>query len=324
VKPVVHENHLRGLYHWNRRTSRDLQLALGYFKRAIEEDSTYAPAWVGLSDTYGLLPQYDVVDEDESMAKARAAALKAVELDSTLAAAYASLGNVEKSWTHDWNEAERYYRKAIELNPGYATAHHWYAVLLVWQGNVPNGLAEIERARHLDPLSPVIQLTLARICYLTRDYARAVREYEQALELDPNRTSAWRGLSGVLFQQGRCREASAAWERGIALLPDSIGLRSSPALTTTASEYLDRRLTTTLRLSRYRLASPAELAAVYSELGAKDAAFKLLEGARPDQLVLGDLRALPDYDGLRSDPRYSALEARLVARQSSTAQRPRH
>jgi tetratricopeptide (TPR) repeat protein len=143
-----------------------------------------------------------------------------------------------------------------------------------------------------------------------------VQEYQQTLELDPHRSSAWRGLSGVYFQQGRFREASTAWERGMALMPDSLGLRPSRLVAETASGYLRRRLATTLVLARFHLASPAELAAVYADLGARDAAFGCLRRAGPDELVLGDLRALPDYGSLRSDPRYQILEERLARRQS--------
>ena len=316
VDPAAHEAYLRGLYHWNRRTPEDLRIARRHFERATELDSSYALAWVGLSDTYGLMPQYDTVGVDEAMPRARAAALRALSLDSTLAEAYASLGNIEKSWTFDWDAAERHYRRAIALNPSYATSHHWYAVLLVWTDHVPDALAEIERASQLDPLSPIIQLTHARICYLARDYPRAAREYQETIDLDPARSSAWRGLSGVYYQQGRIREASTAWERAVALLPDSLRIPAAPVVTA-AGDYLRRRLHVSRALARARIASSAEVAAVYADLGARDAAFDLLRSARMDELVLGDLRSLPDYDSLRTDPRYRTLESDVSRRQSA-------
>ncbi len=306
----------RGRHHWNRRTSQDLRLALEAFQLATRLDSTFALAWVGLADSYGLLPQYDVVDVDEVMRHAQDVAHRAIELDTTLAEAYASLGNIEKSWTFDWSAAESLYRKAIALDPSYATAHHWHAVLQVWRGDIAGGLAEIDRASQLDPRSPIIHLTLARISYLSRNYPRAIREYQFTLDLDAKRSSAWRGLSDAYFRQGRIREASTAWERSLAAMPESLGLRPGPVLASQEA-FLLRRLAGMRRMADAGLLSPADLAAAYANLGRKDEAFALLERARMDELVYGDLRALPDYDELRGDPRFEALQSRVRRRQSS-------
>jgi len=175
-------------------------------------------------------------------------------------------------------------------------------------------LSEIERASQLDPRSPVIRLTLARVSYLLRNYPRAIREYQYTLELDDQRSSAWRGLSDAYFHQGRVREASSAWERSLAAEPESLGLHPGPTLAS-RDAYLLRRLSTARRIARAGVISSPELAAVYANLGNKDEAFALLERARMDELVYGDLRTLPDYDTLRLDPRFRALEQRVRQRQ---------
>jgi serine/threonine-protein kinase len=308
------EAYQRGRYHWNRRTAEDLHLALDDFRIATSLDSSFALAWVGLADTYGLLPQYEITDVDDVMQKARDAARRAIDLDSTLADAYASLGNIEKSWTFDWTAAESLYRKAIILDPNYATAHHWYAVLRIWRGDLQGGRAGIERASRLDPRSPVIRLTAARISYLQRNYPRAIREYQHTLELDDTRSSAWRGLSDAYFHQGRIREASSAWERSLGSAPESLGLRPGIPLGSRQA-YLMRRLRSARRLQRAGLISPAELAATYANLDHKDEAFDLLERARMDELVYGDLVNLPDYDLIRSDPRFKVLSTEVRHRQ---------
>lgn len=315
LSPAAHEAFLRGQHHWNERTAEGLRAARDDYSRATSLDSGYARAWVGLADTYCLMPLYDTVGVDEAMPLARAAALRALSLDSTLAEAHASLGHIEKTWTFDWNAAEEHYRRAIALNPNYATAHHWYAVLLVWGGHLEEGLSEIEAASRLDPLSPMIQLTLARICYLRRDYPRAAREYQRTIELDPSRASAWRGLSGVYVRQGRVREASAAWEMSLALLADSLHAAPAPPART-AEALLARRVASMRLLARHDIVTPAELAAVLAEAGLRDEAFGLLQRARMDELVLGDLRALPEYDSLRAEPRFRLLEEQVRLRQS--------
>ena len=313
--PQAQEAYLRGKYHWNRRTFEDLQLAARYFRDSADRDTNFALAWAGLANSYGLLPEYGPIRKDDIMPRARAAALRALALDSTLAEGYAALGNVEKSWTRDWDAAEHDFRRALEWNPGDATAHHWYAVLLAWMGRIRESRMEIESARELDPLSLIIQLTLARICILDHEYPRAEREYRQAIELEPRRAGPWLGLSSALFHEDRVSEAAGAWEHGVGLLRDTIALSSPPRTAVTRRGFLDRRLQTIRAMEKAGLASAADLAAAQAAAGDREAAFRSLEeGAADQSLVLGDLVNLPDYDPLRSDPRYRSLLERLGGR----------
>jgi tetratricopeptide (TPR) repeat protein len=235
-------------------------------------------------------------------------------LDSTLAEGYAALGNVDKGWTHDWNAAELHYRRALDLNENYAAGHLWYAILLAWTGRVHDASWEINKAQELDPLSPITQVTVARIAYLNHDYGRACREYRQAIELDPQNASPWFGLSVSCYQQGLLEDAAGAWEQGVQQLPESLGIAPGKPASRSRSAYLARRLHTMRILAQHGHASAAELAAAEAADGHRSRAFDLLHRASLDNsLVLGDLQNLPEYEGLRSDPRYAILIARLKA-----------
>jgi len=312
IDPKAHEAFLKGQFHWNRRGYEDLQLALSYFERAVAIDPSFALAWVGIANTQVLLPDYGPVSRDSVMPLAREAALKALSLDSTLAEGHAALGNIDKGWTRDWKAAERHYRRALELNPNYAAAHLWYAILLAWNGRVRDAMWEISKARDLDPLSAVTQITVARIAYLNHDYARAAREYRQCIELDSRRSSPWFGLSRSCYRQEQMSQAADALEKGVRMLPDSLGMKPLATTVTTKAKYQSRWLEMTRTLARYDLTSTAEMGAAEAAAGHKSAAFDFLNRAVSDNsLVIGDLVNLPEYDGLRSDPRYQGLLDRL-------------
>ncbi len=152
----AYDLYLKGRFFWNKRTAQGFQQAIEYFQQAIAKDPNYARAYSGLADSYALLGGYSTTPQTESMPKARAAALKALELDPELAEAHTSLALITENFDYDWDTAEREYRRAIELNPNYATDHHWYAEFLSLQGRFPEALAESARARELDPLSLII------------------------------------------------------------------------------------------------------------------------------------------------------------------------
>jgi TolB-like protein/DNA-binding winged helix-turn-helix (wHTH) protein len=158
VNPEAYESYLKGRYFWNKRTADGLKAALAYFKQAIEEDPKYAQAYSGLADTYALLGdwEYGVLAPNEAYPKAKAAAIKALELDNTLSEAHTSLAFSLDVFDWDWESAEREFRRAIELNPGYATAHHWYAWHLSEMGRNSEAVAEMRKAENLDPLSLII------------------------------------------------------------------------------------------------------------------------------------------------------------------------
>jgi len=194
VDPQVHELCLLGRYHWNKRTAADLAKAADYYQQAIKIDSHYAPAYAGLAAAYALLPQYASTEVAESYAKAGAAARQALELDDTLPEAHATLAFVVLVGPN-WKQSEGEFRRAIELNPSYATAHHWYSFYFVFSNRIDEALAEMEAARQLDPLSAIINADGGHLLYAARRYDQARLVCGVPSSLRPtwaNRTRLWR------------------------------------------------------------------------------------------------------------------------------------
>jgi len=168
VSPSSYETYdlyLKGRYFWNKRTRQGLQQAIEYFQQAVTKDTNYARAYAGLADSYALMTSYGFASPHEFMPKARAAALRALQIDDSLAEAHTSLALITENYDWDWQTAEKEFRRAIELDPNYATAHHWYAEHLTWLGRFPEALRESERARQLDPLSLIIATDYGAILY---------------------------------------------------------------------------------------------------------------------------------------------------------------
>ena len=182
----AYDLYLKGRYFWNKRTPESFEEAIKYFQQAIAKDPDYARAYAGLADCYALLPGYTMtVPQTEALPKARAAALKALQLDGELAEAHTSLALITENYDWDWQTAEKEYRRAIDLNPNYATAHHWYAEYLTWNGRFDEAFQESERARQLDPLSLIIAADNAMIFYYSRQYDRAEKGFNAVLEMEP-------------------------------------------------------------------------------------------------------------------------------------------
>lgn len=313
VDPEVYELYLRGRFHWNMRTEKDLHIAIGYFDQAVAMDPHNAQSYAGLADCYSLLHHYGPYVMEQTMPRAKQAALRALEIDSLLAEAHASLGGVAKDWEHDWDAADREFKRAIELRPNYAPAHHWRGVLLAWRGDLEGALSELRHARQLDPLSFIIQGTLARVLYLADEYDAAVEEYQRAIMLDPDRAAVHGALADVYHQLGQHGEAAVEMRRQVILWGDSSTSRLFPTSLTKnkPEDYLRPRLSTMRWAYARGLARAAEVAAAHAVLGDRDSAFAWLEHAqRNHSLTYGDLRFLPDYDGLRTDPMFAALVRR--------------
>ncbi len=179
-----HDLYLKGRYYWNKRTEAGLLQAAQYFQEAVQKDANYAYAYAGLADTFALLGTWRWLPSNEAMPKARAAALKALQLDESLAEAHASLGLIAEQYDYDWQTAEREFRRAIELDPDYATGHQWYAEYLSLQGRFDEALAESERARQLDPLSLIIATDHGVILYYSRQYDRAIEQFRVVREME--------------------------------------------------------------------------------------------------------------------------------------------
>ncbi|MGH9943777.1 MAG: tetratricopeptide repeat protein, partial [Pyrinomonadaceae bacterium] len=312
----AYQTYLKGRYHWNKRTLESIWKGVEYFEQAITLDPRYALAYAGLADSYTLLGavEYGALPPDEAMRKARTHALKALELDDTLAEAHASLGYV-KIFDWDWAGAEREYQRAIALNPNYATARHWYAHFLTAMGRQPEALAEMTRAHELDPLSLPINAGMGWHYFLTRQYEPAVAEYRKTLEMDQNFYLAYFLLGLAYGQLARYEEALAAYERarvlsggGPAVMAGTARVHALTGRHAEAHAALDQLHD----IARLRYVSPYYIAAVYAALGDKQQAFDWLRRACDNHSEGVIWLALdPTLDSLRPDPQFSQLMQRV-------------
>jgi tetratricopeptide (TPR) repeat protein len=215
--PEAHQLYMKGRYLWNRRTGETLQRAAEYFQQAIDKDPSYALAWAGLADCYAVYGFYGVLPPKEANPKAKEAAIRALALDDTLAEAHATLAFVKTSYDWDWPSAEREFKRAIELNPNYATAHQWYSNLLDGTGRVDEAIAEAKRAQEADPVSPIISTATGQALYFARRHDQAIEPLRKALEMDPSFWLAHRLLAMVYEQSGRYEEAIAEGQKALSL-----------------------------------------------------------------------------------------------------------
>jgi serine/threonine protein kinase/tetratricopeptide (TPR) repeat protein len=310
INPEAYQLYLKGRYLWNKRTGEDLKKALVYFERAIEKDPNYALAYTGLADTYLILPSYIAFPPTEAYSKGKEAALKALEIDDTLAEAHTSLADVMKFY-FDWKRAEKEYKRAIELSPSYATAHHWYAYDLMLMGRHDDAIKEINLAQELDPHSLIINANMGYVLYNARRYYQAIEYYMNALEMDPNFWVLHQYLGRAYLQEGKYEEAIAEFQEAITLsgsLQENMGdLGYSYAVSGRKAEAM-KVVNELKELSTRKYISSYHLALIYVGLGQKNQAFEWLNKAieEPD-IFLVHLKVDPRFDNLRSDPRFTAL-----------------
>jgi TolB-like protein/DNA-binding winged helix-turn-helix (wHTH) protein/lipoprotein NlpI len=181
----AHDLYLRGRYFWNQRSTAGFSQALNYFQESIARDPHYAPAYAGLADTYAMMSNWGFAAPADAMASARAAAVRAIELDPRLAEAHNALAVIAEDYDYDWRTAGQEFQRAIQLNPNYATAHQWYGMCLAYQGRFTEALAESERARALDPLSSIVTADRSVTLYFARQYPRAITSFLTAIEMQP-------------------------------------------------------------------------------------------------------------------------------------------
>lgn len=314
----AYQLYLKGRFSWNRRTAEGFHMALQYFQQAIERDPNFALAYSGLADTYNLLGGPEAggdMPPNEMFPKAKAAALKALEIDEALAEAHVSLAHTKYFYDRDWAGAEREFKRAIELNPNYSVAHHWYAIFLSVPGRHSEALAEIRRAHELDPLSLSINAWLGWILVLAGQPDQAIEQLHKTLELDPNFMLAHLRLGYVYEEKGMYAEAISEFKQVLKLTGGrSLGIASLAHAYALAGkrEEAQRNLADLLELSKRNYVSPASIAMVYIALGDKDQAFALLEKANDirDMNVVR-LKVDPRYASLRSDPRFTDLVQRM-------------
>jgi serine/threonine-protein kinase len=311
VIPRAYESYLKGRYLWNKRTPGDLNAAIGAFNEAIEIDPTYAMAYVGLADSYSLLSIYGEVPPREAMPQAKAAAIRALEIDDSLAEAQAALSDIH--WAYDWDagKAEMGFRNAIKLNSNYASAHQWYAVFLSNHGRHGEAIKEIERARELDPLSLIIQANVGFDYYYARQYERAIQTLQRFAEREPNFWVFHLMLGQTYLATGRLAEATAECQKAKTLSPENVRVSAmlGVAYAKAGREAEARKLMEELlSLSRKRYVSPALIAIVQIGLGEKNEALDWLDKARTDRsdwMIF--LKTDPLFDPLRGEPRFNDL-----------------
>ncbi len=315
VNPEAYESYLKGRYFWNKRTADGLKAALAYFKQAIEEDPKYAQAHSGLADTYALLGdwQYAVMPPKEAFPKAKAAAIEALELDSTLGEAHNSLAFVLDGFDWDFDSAGKEFRRAIELNPGYATAHHWYAWHLSLLGRYDEAIAEMKKAESLDPLSLIINTDLAELLGLAHSYDESIRQSQKTIEMDPNFALAHNQLAQAYLQKHMYDEAVSELQKAVQLSGSSptcvANLARAYALSGKRSE-AEKLLSDLKKRSSPAYSNASEIAMIYASLGDKDQAMIWLEKGYEERFNPGVLLR-PGFDPIRSDPRFQELERRI-------------
>jgi TolB-like protein/DNA-binding winged helix-turn-helix (wHTH) protein/Tfp pilus assembly protein PilF len=315
VDPEAHELYLKGRYFWNKRDQAGFTKAVDYFQQAIAKDPTYAAAYAGLADSYALSGGFNLIPVEQAMPRAQAAAEKALQLDSNLAEAHASLGLIAPFNNWNWTGAEHHYQRAIELDPNYATAHHWYAEgYLMPVGRADEAIAEIRKAQALDPLSAVIAADLGKELYFVRKYDDALVELRRALELDPNFTSAHNWISDTLLEKKMYNDAIAELEKTKPFREERVYVRQTAYLYARIGQQAEARaaLAKALELSKGKQVSSGAVALIHAALGDKDESFQWLERACTERSsFMTSLKYWSVFDPLRGDARFSDLLRRV-------------
>ena len=307
--------YLKGRFCWNKRSQEGVREAIAYFEQAIDHDPGYALAYSGLSDSYGLQVDYRGVPVTEGYKLARRYALKALELDDTLPEAHTSLAWVLFAYDWDWAAAERSYRRALELNPAYATGHHWYSFVLLVTGQADQALVEAHTALELDPSSLSIRRGLGWLYYYTRRYEAAVYHLRRAIAMNPTSEDTYRILGLVLTQQGAYDEAERAFREAITLSPElsyaTAGVAHVLALRGRRRE-AEALLAQLEARARDHYVSPVAFCIVHLGLRNTDQVFTWLERAYQDRRGwLTYLKVDPMLDVVKDDPRFAEFVKRM-------------
>src|SRR5437667_9538996 len=278
----AYQLYLKGRFYFNKRSEEGMQKSLEYFEQDIEKDPDFALAYSGVADTYDLLGAPDaggLLRPNETMPKAKIAALKAIEIDASLAEPHVSLAHVAYYYDRDWPGAEREFKRAIELNPNYPQAHHWYAIYLVWSGRTNEGLAEIRRAQELDPLSLPISMTLGWLLCDAGRTDEGIEQLRKTLEMDPAFVVAHIRLGYCYERKGAYDGAIAESQRIFDLGAKSLGIAGLGRAYAMAGKRNEaqKELAELQELSKHRNAWPSQFALIYAALGDKDQAFGWLE-----------------------------------------------
>src|SRR5713226_3354387 len=311
----AYQDYLKGRFYWNKRTEEGFRNAISYFEQAIAKDPNYAQAYAGIADSYVLLGYYSSLPPQDAYPRAKAAARKALELNPMLGDAHSSLAGALQDFDWTWNEVEQEHKRAIELSPGYATAHQWYGNYLNMMGRFDEAQAQIRQARDLDPLSLIINCNVAWAYHLARNDDRALEEFRKIKEMDPNFYWTHLGLGRVYVAKKMYPDAISAFERATELSGGNTMVLSElgHAYAVAGRQRDANRILAKLKeLSRQRYISAYDMGLVYVGLGQKEAAMDWLEKAyREHCRSLQFSRVEPRLDPLRNDARFQELLKRL-------------
>ena len=315
LNPDAYEAYLKGRYFWNKRTGAGLKKAIDYFNDAIDKDPGYAKAYSGLADSYALLGdwEYGVLSPRDAFPKAKAAATKALALDDKLAEAHTSLAFTLDLYDWDWKSAEKEYQRAISLNPGYATAHHWYAWHLIVIGRNGDGIAELRKAQSLDPLSLIVSADLADALCIAHLYDESVRQSRKTIEMDPNFAVAHYQLGQALEQKHMHDEAIGELQTAIGLAGDNTTFVSNLAYTYAVSGRREEAIRMVKDLEgrqSQQSSTDANIALIYVGLGDTEQSMAWLNKAYQARFNPSILLR-PTFDSLRSDVRFQDLLRRI-------------
>jgi len=307
----AYEAYLKGRYHWNKRTDEGFKQATNFFQEAIVKDPNYALAYTGLADCYTLRSDYGFLGPKEGYAMAKGAVTLALKYDESLAEAHTSLASIKAVTDWDWQGAENEYRRAIELNPKYATARHWYAAQLLVQGRLEQALQEIKKAQQLDPLSLGINKDFAVILLYARDYDKALEQCRKTLEIEPNFGVMSTYIAQIYQLKRKYPEATAELEKAHAAAPEdgeiTYALGQAYALMGRKDEAL--KISNELNQpGKNNMYLRKEAAYLYALLGEKEQAVAILQKAAEDHYMpVAELKMDPRLDELRKDPRVVEL-----------------
>ena len=311
----AYQLYLQGLYYWNRWTEEGFRKAIDYFNQAVETDPHYAQAYAGLADAYSFLGDSGYVAPSQVWQNAKSAAMQAVKIDDTLPQAHISLALVREGYDWDWPGAETEFKRAIQLNPNSAAAHQWYGDFLTRLGRFEEARLELKKAQDLDPLSLLINTSVGRQLYFTRQYAAAIQQLQKTLEMEPKFVPAQHAIEAAYAQNGMYKEAVAERQKVLTL-------SGNPDLAATIGEDYTRAgypgvlqswLEGLKEVSKRGYVSPYNIAQIYARLGDTGQAVAWLEQAysqRDSKLTY--VRIEPAFEGIRSDPRFQQLMRRLA------------
>jgi len=308
----AYDLYLKGRHFWNRRYEGGLQKGLEYFNQTIKKDPSYAPAYAGIADSLSILGLFGWLPPKEAFPKAKATALKAIEIDDMLAEAYTSLGWITMLYDWDWTAAEKVLKRALEIDPNYAIGQLWYALYFGYLGRLEEAMAALVKALRLEPLSLLINVNLGCILYFKRQYDEAIDQCLKTIEMDPNYLLSYWFLGGGYGGKGMWKEMTAAFEKAVALSEESpyfIGYLGYAYAISGQKDKARRTINRLVKLSKEKYVSNYPKAMIYLGLGEKDQMFEYLEKAYEarEPVLAVSSKVAPYFDSVRSDPKFKVL-----------------